>query len=356
MPECSICFNTIEGHIFSCSKRCSYKVCTNCLNSFISFSSKENLVPTCTDPSLKNRCSGIFLYTDIKNLPNANLFIDAYIENLISNKGSSAKNKIQMNEIINQTRKERYEFIKRELYPGVQKTIDICFQRKLNALDKIRKNKMEEAYQSGRRCLMSICKGYLSLDFVCDLCHTTFCQKCEKFKLSDHKCNSDEVESIEFLKTIVQCPYCLSRIERSEGCNDMTCAFCHKNFHYDTKEIGGSGSSNVLIEQKEFQKQGYLKLSSAYKDVINPELLDELEQCRPKVVNIELYLIKYLGDKEALSKVELVKMIDKYNVSLDKAKSYDLDLVNLEKLLISDPGEKERILIEIKRLLKIYST
>ena len=112
-------------------------------------------------------------------------------------------------------------------------------------------------------------------------CDTNFCLKCEKIKRDEHKCKETDVQNIEFLKTISQCPNCKIPIEKSEGCRSMKCANCHTMFDYYTKDKADHGGSNKDINIKE-----KIKLSNEYKKIYSEEIIKLLmlfEQTIPTV-------------------------------------------------------------------------
>lgn len=80
-------------------------------------------------------------------------------------------------------------------------------------------------------------KGY---DSYCKKCHKYFrycCGKEIKPSMKPHKCNDRSFLSILFKL----CPNCSSRINRTEGCNDMFCTQCYTKFNYATGKIHKGG-------------------------------------------------------------------------------------------------------------------
>lgn len=74
---------------------------------------------------------------------------------------------------------------------------------------------------------------------ICNKCYSKFCNKCwKKIESDKHKCNQEDIENIEeILKTTVPCPNCGIRIEKSEGCDEMFCTYCHIGFNWKTRQL-----------------------------------------------------------------------------------------------------------------------
>ena len=128
---------------------------------------------------------------------------------------------------------------------------------KLIAGGKVRTNNLEKIKTIARGkleiCPNSFCRNGLlnKVDdyFECNECKEKFCFTCQERIIisSTHECKEEILESINFIKSIVKCPKCTLPIERSEGCNNMTCSSCSTNFDYVTGESTSHGSHNEKI-------------------------------------------------------------------------------------------------------------
>ena len=81
-----------------------------------------------------------------------------------------------------------------------------------------------------------------SADYSCNVCKRKACPTCLNFEHPDTPCTVDDMKLIHYYKTKCQsCPECGIWIEKSQGCDDMFCTFCHTTFNFvDRKKIYGN--------------------------------------------------------------------------------------------------------------------
>jgi len=126
--------------------------------------------------------------------------------------------------------------------------------RKINHPDSTSMDASEERKKFMMACPNDGCRGFLSTSYKCGLCNLFTCPDCltiiGKNKNEEHKCNSDDVKSAEFIKTTTRpCPCCAERIYKIEGCDQMFCtsikkdgSVCGTTFSWKTgkAQIGGT--------------------------------------------------------------------------------------------------------------------
>ena len=91
-------------------------------------------------------------------------------------------------------------------------------------------------------CPNNDCRGYLSSQYKCQLCHLQTCSKCHEImghsKEAEHTCKEENVQSAELIKKETKgCPSCGTRIFKINGCDQMWCTTCHKAFSWRTGNI-----------------------------------------------------------------------------------------------------------------------
>nr|QBK87450.1 MAG: E3 ubiquitin-protein ligase [Marseillevirus LCMAC201] len=316
--DCLICFCPIEGSFVTCGEPfCIAKVCTDCAQLLISYSETSELIPQC--PSAK--CKGYYLLSEIKSLNKETVcsYYRACFGGIIKDKGTIAKKANEYQDILEKLRKEREHFLTTNFPLAISTVAIIAFPGKLRRVEKQHGTSVAEKINaSNKACMNLTCNGHLDKDLVCMVCETEFCKECERILEENHQCKEEDAESVKLISTLVKCPNCGIAIQRSEGCDSMTCASCDTKFHYSTGETGGGGAHNNKIQINE-----PTKLSTVFKDVItNPKILAlllEFEAQKPPMAS----------EKGVLSTLQ--KMYRNKNMTDSAAKSLTCSFNNFLK-------------------------
>jgi len=89
-----------------------------------------------------------------------------------------------------------------------------------------------------RACPSEECRGFLSQEWNCGLCHKETCSKCHIIKNESHVCNPDDVATAKLLmRDTKPCPKCHTGIFKIDGCDQMWCTQCHTAFSWITGEV-----------------------------------------------------------------------------------------------------------------------
>jgi len=89
-------------------------------------------------------------------------------------------------------------------------------------------------------CPQDGCRGFLSTQYQCGICHCKVCSKCHVLKNSaaEHTCNPDDLATAEFLMLDTKpCPKCATPIHKVDGCDQMWCTFCQTAFSWLSGEL-----------------------------------------------------------------------------------------------------------------------
>jgi len=99
-------------------------------------------------------------------------------------------------------------------------------------------DKVHEYYKVSL-CPNERCNGIiLDDDYICKICKTKICIKCHLIEYKDHSCNVTDVKTINFInKTCKPCPNCFTKINKTDGCDQMWCTVCKTAFNYNTLKI-----------------------------------------------------------------------------------------------------------------------
>jgi len=239
--SCQICFEVCADDQRSSEKvtcsdsNCKSFVCVICAESYMNFCQQNNVLPVCVDPNCKRE----YLYSNIKNLPNN--IIKQYkkcVVSVLSRQTVDAVSDIVMqSEIIKKVGDERLKFVNMTFPEAITTIINIGFKHQLN---RIKKQTVDKKHD--RRCIKLLCHGSLDDNFKCILCNSTFCRECEQEKKGAHTCKEEDILSMTVVSKMVKCPSCKFPVERSYGCNFITCSICRTNFDYISGEVTKQGN------------------------------------------------------------------------------------------------------------------
>jgi hypothetical protein len=371
--ECIVCFSDIEGKSYQCSNpKCDDKFCDECLTLLIKYHKEESLLPVC--PS--RNCRSTLLLCDIRSLPKNIIteYEQCCLNFFLKDQGDNVKKQLLEKNIIDQLRKERQQFITQTYPEAIALVATITFKSKLNQLDKQKKKIVQKQIESSnRKCMNTICGGYLDDNLQCLTCSTNFCKRCEKRLDTNHKCKQEDLDSVNIVNNMIRCPGCNLPVFKNEGCNHITCSNCDTNFEYTTGELSSHGSTNTKLNIDINQVQ---RLSFSYKDRIPKNILPlllELESFEPKKLNKDIILlpikeyyqiIDFQDGKNSqnngnirinnISK-KLAKQLEKYYLNQYKVQNYMNHMIKIEELLTKEKInqlELNKILSQSIQLMK----
>jgi hypothetical protein len=146
----------------------------------------------------------------------------------------------------------------------------------------------------------SHCNGKMNQDFECLKCSTKFCKSCEKVLKENHVCKKEDIESLKLISSIPKCPKCNIAIERSEGCNGMTCASCKTTFDYSTGQVSDHGSHNIIVGPQKTKFKFDFKQS--YPEEIGKRLfiIENNEPKEPSILALNNVIQKLLTQQEQI--------------------------------------------------------
>lgn len=110
-----------------------------------------------------------------------------------------------------------------------------------------------------RKCVKEFCRGYLSSDWVCGLCETQCCSKCQFEMEDDHVCKQENIETAKVInENGKSCPNCAIIIFKSEGCDQIYCTRCKTAFSWEKGTIENGTIHNPHYFE-EMRKEGNLE-------------------------------------------------------------------------------------------------
>lgn len=333
--ECLICFDKPQNPVGCGDPACIKKVCAECCGELIKYSANAGLMPKC--PAID--CNAFYLYSQISNL-GTDVVKDyslACFEYIVREHGTKAQKKNEQEAILYRLRDERKTFIREKFPAAIALVAETAMKSKLHRIEKQRATALSNSLdKSKRRCMNMFCDGHLDTDFKCLSCESKFCNKCERRQIDNHKCKQEDIESIDFIRGMIHCPHCNFPVEKSSGCDNITCSHCGKNFLYNSGDVGGSGSKNEQLKELLVKR----RLSVIYDDYLSKSAqakLEKIEATEPPqtlitpIINIVSKY--YKGETKKVTCERLVKSLNKYLSGVYKRRLYHQLMSNIEDAL-----------------------
>ncbi len=289
--DCIICFSELgQTECFNCEK----SLCLECLKRFVELSVKEKNIPTCW-------CGETIRRKDVVSIgdPNmTNMFEEILYEKFRDKNYDEIVKKETQNLIMERLRNEKINFYQNLIGKGaIMKVMEYSYKKKLAGVNKKNTKLIEKSLTV--KCFKELCDGKLDGDYTCLKCTQKFCKQCEKPESKGHVCKEEDLKNFEFIKTISRCPKCKTFVEKSEGCDLMTCTLCRTNFSYGTGKKIMTGNDH----NQNFDLKPTLKLSQELQDVYDMDLIAlviTFEEAEPVI-----------RDKSSLYKIKDVKKFAK---------------------------------------------
>lgn len=336
--DCYICLTAIsekkraEGTYISCSSdRCDNHLCVNCLVEYLRRCRAEGQLPVCPI----KQCRKHFRIKDLTDLDDVGgkvplrLYENAVFSYYLGKTEKAVNKRINEVNLLEKMQKERERFIKDHFPRAIYKTALIALPKKIRDVKKLKEASDVKTRNYSISCRATGCIGVLDENYTCTICETAFCPDCDRIITDgEHECEADDLASMETLKKTVKCPKCKTPVERSEGCDNMTCAACGENFLYSTGESGGLGGHSHYVgrETVSFYDSVSDLIDKSKKPNLFTRLICEIEECRPQLAKarsdpgvapdlgvtkhekrIESIIFRYRQD--ALSKKEAKRMV-----------------------------------------------
>jgi len=134
-----------------------------------------------------------------------------------------------------------------------------------DAVEKVEEKKETKTEQSDMLvavmpCCRGDCKGLVTRNYKCGLCHSKYCKSCRVIKTSEeHTCDPDTVATVQLIKdTAKPCPKCKTSITKIDGCDQMWCPQCKTAFSYNTGKIDTGSIHNPHYYQFLRETQGHV--------------------------------------------------------------------------------------------------
>ena len=244
---CIICFSPIIKKLQSlscCDPSCTSCICLDCGGALLEFSAGEKEIPRC--PAIS--CRQHYLLSQVKLLDSDFESVAVYsqlcFDHFVREKKDELDNKVNHASMMENIRKQKVDFIDTNFPIAIALTIKYALSSKLKAVNVASRSNVRKSLVSmNKKCFNACCPGKLDdVTGTCIVCNTVFCKECEMPKFNGHVCTQENIDSVQFVKTLIKCPTCRLPVIRSWGCNFITCSVCKTNFDYTTgvKTVDGN--------------------------------------------------------------------------------------------------------------------
>lgn len=352
--DCLICFGPVESPIYCSNPLCNVEICSECCQEFVAYSYKNDIMPQC--PGMN--CKSYYTLDNLKELSIKTVcqYRKACLKHILKEHGTKAQKKIEQQEILENLRRDQKKFIVDTFPQAIALVAEVAMKTKIRRIEKQKAQTISDTLDSANRvCMNSFCNGSLDEDFHCLSCNIRFCKKCEKRLGNNHTCRKEDIESVDFIRAMVHCPHCTFPVEKSTGCNNITCSHCRKNFDYGTGKAGGGGSSNEAIREAVVKR----RLSVIYGDHLSKSLqhdletLEDLEPLPVTLASIMGIISKYYKQKITKKRAILVvsRELNKYLIGIYRHSAYHSTLADIEELLQKNQATKKHL----KQAIQLFS-
>lgn len=305
--ECPICLDSMARapNVYCTNPACNSRVCIPCFDQLVTFATSNKTLPLCPITG----CGGYYYH---RNIPSElhTKYAEAVVTHFSAQFDQLILYEINKHDIIEKVRNLRRIYLQDNFPKGIYLAASIALGPKLTRINVAKLKKEKE--KPKRKCMNSLCEGVLVVEkdnLVCVACTTHFCQECERrvlpHSLVEHICKPEDVESVKFTRSLMACPKCHTAIEKSEGCNEMTCAFCLHKFNYRTGDDSADGNhgQSKPVEEKEHSfldnMEPYLK-SKEKRDKYEKYITDieETNPGPPNQTKLIRIIVNYLKGKQ----------------------------------------------------------
>lgn len=202
-------------------------------------------------------------------------------------------------------------------------------------------------------CPTSGCSDLL-INHKCMTCNKTFCKECKRMLEPDHQCDTQDVESINEIRSRCKmCPKCHLMTYRGDNCDQMWCTNCNHSFDWNTGELVDN-----LRDHHNPEYAKYMQLTSSEDLTDNCDVLIPIKKLEKRVGkaldNYYEFLSKLVTEHESIpDKIQKLIEIYKRQIYFFKVEEYldDPELNHISAKITFKTQQRLRYLYNYEKLI-----
>lgn len=331
--ECMICFDEKEVTI-TC--KCNSSLCDECFSEYTqSCINDKGKLPKCVV------CPREYLFECFEDFEPALEYANVLLEFI--RKNPDFQNKVNTvtkeKKLIEKLRAKKAEIFER-IPKALKYIIETTMMTEYKEAMKVNMQHVKTQIQK-KKCFSGVCPtGNLDNDehenWICDTCSNTFCRRCEHIMFDNHTCKQEDLESLQFISSLVHCPTCQAPVQKIDGCNNLTCSMCGTSFNEISGEKSEYGGHNSKLELKDVKYSLSLELGDKYeKEII--DFVKEYESEEPEQPDYDIF-VPYLEQEELNDeeKLELFELYSNFKTKQYEIKTYYSNILAIRQLHIDE--------------------
>ena len=242
--SCGICdLKYVRNRLEIECMECKFSACSSCYKNFLY--TNDVIEIRCVNCLMNFQANADNEYFFFKNMPKRfRADNERRVSNLLFNRIQATAPNLETMKNTELKCREMEQKLKadRTELANLRRLTRILKQNIYDAEVEISDNRNNSIYQVlGQKCGMINCIGYIDESGMCRVCKSKICINCNCELGENHKCNEDDIKSVEFVKQSTQmCPKCKISISKIDGCDQMWCVKCKTKFSYKSgNEIVG---------------------------------------------------------------------------------------------------------------------
>ena len=228
------------------------------------------------------------------------------------------------------------------------------FEQELYSLNSYKNDVKKEKIKIIKQCPNKKCNGYLNNDYICTICDTKLCIKCEKIKTNNHICDDVDIDTVLLKKKECNnCPRCAIETFKDGGCSQVWCPPpCNEGkgtaWNFNTGEIE-TGPTHAPLYYEYMRKQNLNNNIPQNNICINRNYLPNIFHIDTNIWYMKgiLKIHRKVNEMKGIymKKYKPVEIRDQFKINLDLRLKYlqgEIDEKNFKKNLLMRQNKEKK--------------